>query len=367
MKLCIDALASSKLPGTSLFSYSREIITYANQSNSFEQIFALWDSFPLKHYWERLTNVNYIPLSIDRTSSNFSELIKFLEENQVDIYHSPNNGFSIPKEKCCKYISTIHSVYPITHKDAVNEKYYNKFISLVPNALENSDKIITLSEFTKGEIINNFNVVEDKIDVIPPKISSIFNDKGLLFSTNFIKKHYDINFPFILFVGSITEKKMLDKVLLLLKEIHDKDKSIHLVIAGDYTGKRDDYYSRLKTLIAEYMLEDNVHFLGLVKYSHIPVLYSAAICTIDFSDYNDYPLSAMEAIYCNSIVICNKTEANTSILDKAAIFASFDDFNSIADLVISASINFEIKEKINSMLVKPTPVSDDKILSIYEK
>lgn len=365
MKLCIDALASSKLIGTSLFSYSRELITSINSDSSFEQIFALWDRFPLQHYWERLSNINYIPLNIDRTSGDFSQLIKFLEENQVDIYHSPNNGFSIPKEKCCKYISTIHSLYPIIHKESVDEKYYNKFITSVPNALKNSDTIITLSDFTKTELQVNFKISEDKIKVIPPKVSSIFTNKDTFFSIEFVKKHYQINFPFILLVGSITERKMIDKVLLLLKEIHNKDSNIQLVIAGDHTGKRNAYYEKLKALIKEYDLSDNVHFLGLVKFTHMPVLYTASICTIDFSTYNDYPLSTMEAINCDSFVICNKTIANSTILNKSAIFTSFDDFTSIADLVISASRDLEIKNKINSMLTKPPTISENEILSIY--
>lgn len=366
MKICIDGIGASKLSGTNMFSYTRELLSTVNSSNKFTQVFTVWDSFPLKKYFVRLQNINYIPLNIDRTSSNYDDLLSFLKESSIDIYHSPNNGFSIPKEKYCKYICTIHSLYPVKNREFTDESYYNKFTSIVPNSLENCDKIIAVSEFTKQELMSEYNTDESKIAVINPKCSPIFVDMGTSFALNFLKKHYNISKPFIFYAGSITERKMLDKVIMLLKEINAKNSNIDLVIAGCYNGKREPYYKKIKDLIVENNLEDNVHFLGRVKFSHMPVFYTAAICTIDFSSYNDFPLSIIEAINCSSFVLCNKTPTNTTLLKKAVVYTNFDDFNLASDIIVSAENDINVKAKIISLLSKPVLTTDEDTLAIYD-
>lgn len=366
MKICIDGIGASKLSGTNMYSYTRELLSTVNSSNKFNQIFTVWDSFPLKKYFVRLQNINYIPLNIDRTASNYDDLLTFLKESNIDIYHSPNNGFSIPKEKYCKYVCTIHSLYPVKNKEFTDESYYNKFKSIVPASLDNCDKIIAVSDFTKQELISEYNTAEDKIAVINPKCSSIFIDIGTSFALSFLKKHYNISRPFIFYAGSITERKMLDKVILLLKVINQKNTNIDLVIAGSYNGKREPYYKKIRDMIVQNHLEDNVHFLGRIRFSHMPVFYTGAICTIDFSEYNDFPLSIIEAINCSSFVLCNKTPTNTTLLNKAVVYTNFDDFNLASDIIVSAENDINVKQKIISLLSKPVLTSDEDTLAIYE-
>lgn len=366
MRLCIDGIGASKLKGTNLFSYTTELLSSVNESNDFSQIFALWDIFPLDNHFINFHNVNFIPLKIDRISSNYEELIKFLKESDIDIYHSPNNGFSIPKEKCCKYVCTIHSLYPINHKEDIDTKYYNKFCTILPQSLENCDKIIAVSNFTKSELISEYNISDDKIVIIPPKCGNIFKSIDTNLSLDFLAKNYNITRPFIFYCGSITKRKMIDKILLLLSEINKKNKNIDLVLAGSYTGKRNEYYKKLKDYINKNNLQDNVRFLGYVNYYDLPAFYNAAICTIDFSSYNDFPMSIIEAINSSSFVICNKTPTNTTLLNNAVVYTNFDDFNIASDIIISVYDNYEIKNKIVSMLSKPVIPDDIDMYAFYK-
>ncbi|SHE80293.1 glycosyltransferase [Clostridium fallax] len=365
MKLCIDGFAASNLPGTNIFSYSKEIITLINSKDTINP-YILWDRFPLSFYWDRLENTKFVPLKLDRLSNDYSSIEKFIESNNIDIFHSPNDGFSIPKNKCCQYITTIHSLYPIIYKDNVDEKYLNKFTKMVPYAIEKSDKVIAISPIVKRDLIKHFNVPEDKIKIVYPKCSEIFVPKEDKFCKGFIKRHYNIDYPYILYVGSIISKKKLDSVINILKESKKKIKDLKLVVIGDISGKRESYYLKIKELIASYNLEDSVNFLGIIKQTHLPIFYKSSVCVIDLDEYNSYPLSAVEAINSGAIVVVNKTEINVKVLNKCAVYCDLSQINILADFIEGIYSNYDYREKILSMIEKPISSSDENILSIYD-
>lgn len=366
MKFCIDGLAASKLNGTDLYSYTKEIVTLLNASDKFDAMYALWDNFPLNFYWRRLQNIQFVSLGIDRTQNDFSRLEEFLSTNEIDVYHSPNNGFSIPSNKVCKYITTVHTLYPVVAKEAVDEKYYTKFMNMVPHALELSDSVIVNSEFTKSELIQNFPVDENKVKVIYPKCGEMFIPMENSMCINFLKRNYEITFPYLLYVGNITPRKNIDSIIKLLKQAREKIKDLKLVIAGDISGKRADYVSDIKKLIHSYNLDSDVVFLGVVKQTHLPVLYSGAVCVVDFSEYNNYPLSAVEALKCRAIVICNRTDVNSKVLDKCAIFANQSEISSMGEFIYGIHRSTEYKNKVLSKLKMPLSSSDEELISIYE-
>ena len=365
MKICIDGFAASNLIGTSLYSYSKEVITSINSSENMSP-FILWDNFPLKFYWERLSNSKFIPLKIDRIYNDYSTIENFLKENSIEIYHSPNNGFSIPKEKICKYITTIHSLYPLIDKSEFDEKYYTKFKKIVPLSLEKSDLIIALSDIVKEELISILDIPEKKIIVKYPKCNDIFVPKEDDFCNNFLKRHYHINCPYVLFVGSITPRKMLDKTILLFKSLTKKIPELKLLILGDFQGKREHYYKKLLNLISQNNLNDNIVFLGIVKQSHLPIFYKSSLCVLDFSIYNSYPLSSVEAINSDALVLTNKSIINQKVLNKSAVYCNLDETYVIIDFIETIYNNKNFKLKIKEMFRPPLNSTEDELLCVYE-
>ncbi|QAA31297.1 glycosyltransferase family 4 protein [Clostridium manihotivorum] len=365
MNYCIDGLAAAKMQGTDLFSYSREIISLLNSSTKFDEMNVIWDSFPLSFYWERLKNMNFVPLSIDRTKNDYSKLVDFIKENDVAIYHSPNNGFSLPSEKVCKYVTTIHTLYPMADKRNIDDKYLNKFLKMVPFALDISDRILVNSEFTRDELINYFKVDETKVKVVHPKCSEIFKPMEKILCKNFLKRNYKIDYPYMLYVGSITERKNLELIIEIFKQVKAKENKIKLIIAGDGSGKRADYLNRIKSLINKYNLDKDVIFLGVVKYTHLPILYSGALCVLDFSNYNSYPLSIVEASKCKAVVICNKTPVNLKVLNKAVVYANNDEIPAIADFIQGMNNNSSYKSQITSKFIAPIHSNDEQLLDMY--
>lgn len=365
MKLCIDGIGSSHTSGTSLYSYTLNLLTEINTDKNFDQIFAIWDNFPLESDFLKMTNINFIPLSLNRTSNDYSELLNLFTSSNIDIYHSPNNGFSIPEKSNTKYISTIHTIYPLIDNEEIHNPFYKKFSSLIQSSIDNSDKIITTSNFTKNEIISNLKIDSTNLFVVMPNPNKIFKPQDQSRCLDIINNKYNLHNPFIFYCGSITKRKMIDKVLLLFSYIAKKEKNIDLVIAGDYTGKRDYYYRFLCKEIFRLGLQDNVYFLGIVDYYDMPIFYSSSLCVIDFSLYNDFPLSSIEAVNSGGLVICNKTPSNNELLENSVIFSSLDDFSTASDILSSFLHNPLLKQAILSYMKMPQIISNNTISDVY--
>ncbi|SHK65304.1 Glycosyltransferase involved in cell wall bisynthesis [Clostridium cavendishii DSM 21758] len=365
MNICIDGLAASTLIGTDIYSYTKENILALSESGEFDNIYSIWDNYPPTSYWRKIKNINYVDLALDRLNNDYSLLEDFLYDKQISIYHSPNNGFSLPKNKICKFISSINSLYALSFKDDVDEKYYNKLTSTLPLTLEKSDKIIVNSTFTKNELLSNYYNFQNKIEVVYPKCSRIFFNYDKDFCIEFLKKHYNIEGSFILSVGSVSNRKNISTFINILNELVKKHIDLKLVIVGNISGKRESYYNSLKDLINKYNLDNNVIFTGVVKPTHLPIFYSSALTVLDYSTYNSYPLSCVEAISCGAIVICNKTAANIEVLSNCCVFSDFLSLNPIYELLEILYKNEAYKNNVLSLLKSPISSTSEDLLKIY--
>ncbi|WP_432401988.1 glycosyltransferase family 4 protein [Wukongibacter sp. M2B1] len=369
MKLCYDGIGLSHFKNTGLYSYTFELLNrltklypqaeYRLVSNKYV------DANPLI-----IENVDFDEINLNRKENNYELLEKYLIENNITIYHSPNNGFSLPKKKVCKYVLTLHNLLPLSKPELVDNKYYEKFKTLVPISLERADKIIAVSEFIKGELCTFFDIPNDKISVVYPTISKIFRplDKELC-NTTLVDK-YGIDGDFLLFTGSTHERKHLDILLMVFKEILEVYNDIKLVVAGNNRGKKNLYYLKLKDLAKELDICDNILFIGSVDYSFMPYLYNGALCTINISDYEGFPISSVESLACGTPVVCSESSSFREVLKNSAIYVDYEDMEAFRYTLLE-TIDVEMKksdlQKKNSIISQYK--SDDSIrhlVSIYE-
>lgn len=365
MNICVDGYAALNLPGTFISSYSSELIKQLTMAENPHSIHVILEdnnyrSFLGKKSW-------YIPVDINmyRKSSNYETLEKYIYENGIEIYHSLNNGFSIPQNKCCSYIITIHSLYAVENKGKVDEKYYNKFLSIFPQALEKADKIIAVSEFIKKELIRLFNINENKITVIYPIISSIYRPLSYSQCKNFLMNKYGIKSPYIYYCGNIHESKNLDKLLHLFKDILFKCKDLKLVISGDITGKKQEYYKELLSLCEKLEIKDKVIFTGLIAKEDTVYFYNQAKCVISLSEYDGYPLSLSEAALCKTPVICNNIPVVKEVLNNCAVTCDIYKPNQIVDFVYYLCTNNEFRSNLINKISVPLSSSIDDYINFY--
>jgi len=110
--------------------------------------------------------------------------------------------------KYCKYVVSIHDINHLLMPELLSSRtrriYAEKMLRLATRV---ADRIITASNASKAEIVEHLNVPEDKISVVYNGVSDIFREQPLDGLLAQLKADYDLDVPYILYVGSLREHK----------------------------------------------------------------------------------------------------------------------------------------------------------------
>lgn len=241
---------------------------------------------------------------------NPMEIIEFplvLNKYKKYIFHSPSFASS-PFIKIKSYI-TIHDLNHVALPQYYSKikQYYYKF-AVKPFA-KKCEKIFTVSEFSKGEIIKWLNCAEEKVVVtysgIDDKFQRIENERLL----NETKKKYLLPDKFVLYIGNLKKHKNVET---LVKAMSKVDNNTKLVI----NGKTNESISQL---INKNNLKDRVRFIGYVDDKDLPAIYSLAEVFVFPSFYEGFGLPPLEAMSCGCPTIVSNTSSLPGVVGNAAI------------------------------------------------
>lgn len=231
-------------------------------------------------------------------------ILSDLKEHDTDIYHGLSHEIPIGiRQTSIKSVVTIHDlifkVYPDFFPWIDRQIYDFKF----KYACQKADKIIAISENTKRDIIRFYNIPEEKIQVIYQTCQEIF--KEILPKEKRLQGLEKYNLPkdFLLYVGSIIERKNLMNIVQAL-ELLPTDLKIPLVVVG--SGKK--YKQKVQEYIAAKKLEQYVYFIN-IDFQDLPALYQQAQLFIYPSVYEGFGIPIIEALYSQTPVITTKVSS----------------------------------------------------------
>lgn len=372
MKICFDGLALSKLQGTGLNTYSYELINSLINTYPQGSYDIIWDDSPQIEDWSEVKSLVYSHENFNRLKNDYSLLENYLIENKIDIYHSPNNGFSLPKKKVCPFVITVHDLIAVTNKKFVDKSYLNKFLKVFPKSLEKADKIIAVSNFIKSELLKNFQVPEEKIQVIYPACDIEPPKDNLLSSKDFLKNKYHISNPFILYVGSIHKRKNLRTLLTVFRKIKKKNKNLKLVLVGKIDGKREKYYSEIRILSTQLDISESVIFTGIVPRNDLYHFYKECLCMVNLSEYDGFPISVVEAMKLGTPILCSNIPSNFEIARHGCLFVDQRNPNDIKDSILNIMEMPGFRQKLgDAAKIRGAYFSQEQsvsqLIDIYEK
>ncbi|MFA6534145.1 MAG: glycosyltransferase family 1 protein [Patescibacteria group bacterium] len=188
------------------------------------------------------------------------------------------------------------------------------YLWTIGSAIRRAKKIITVSQFTKDEILRFYPVAPEKIEVIYNGLAALGGDLGDENSDKNALLRYNINKPFLLCVGNAYPHKNLEKLLAAFREIQKTwDGQLVLVGGSDY------FQERLKAGLENFGLnKDSVLFPGQLSDSDLAGLYRAAALYVFPSLYEGFGLPGLEAMSCGLPVACSDIPCFREIYGAAA-------------------------------------------------
>jgi glycosyltransferase involved in cell wall biosynthesis len=232
---------------------------------------------------------------------NVTNLIKIIEENDVDIVHARSrapawSAYLACKKTDCHFITTFHGVYSLPNGI---KRWYNSI-------MVKGEKVIAISEFIKKHAQKNYSVKKNSMVVIHRGVDLNHFDRKHVPKSRIIQKAEKIAIehdrPIILLPGRITEWKGHEFLLDALKNI-DKKKYFCLFV-GD-VNKHKDYAKRVYDKIVELDLVENVRVIKHVR--DMPALYSLVDIVVSASMRPEaFGRVAIEAQAMEKLVIATK-------------------------------------------------------------
>jgi len=258
---------------------------------------------PVSQVWlYRLWHKLRIPIPIQAATGN------------LDLFHSPDFVLPavrgpIPKLLTVHDLSFIH--YPETFTPAL-VRYLNQ---VVPRSIEQAHQILADSQATRQDLIDYWQVPDDKVTVLYSGVSNNFKpitDKGRLTE---IRKRYDLgDEPYLLGVGTLQPRKNYSLLIHAFKKVAQHYPH-NLFIAGG----RGWLYDEMMTQVNRLDLNDRVRFLGFVADDDLPALYSQAALFVFPSLYEGFGLPLLEAMACGVPVITSDASSLPEVVGDAAI------------------------------------------------
>jgi glycosyltransferase involved in cell wall biosynthesis len=244
------------------------------------------------------------------------QLPRILREHKVDLLHSPH--FVLPLFRPCKTVVTIHDVIGITCKDdlgsSIGRLYYRGMISA---AVRLADRIITVSEFSRDDIVRTLGIDRAKIKVVYQGISADFREITDAEVLQKVRAKYRIQHEYIIYAGIYKPRKNHAALLHAFQKVLIRTPDANLVLVGPLS-EGQEYLQRVS---AQLGILDNVIFTGVVDDDDLRALYSAAKVYACPSRYEGFGFTILEAMACGTPVVCNPATSLPEVGGDAAIYA----------------------------------------------
>lgn len=356
MKIGIDGRAAKWYRGTGIGTYTYQLIKSLNAIDIINNYLLFMPQncaydIPLRENFQLRTITENI-------QNNFWDEINIpniLEDKDIELYHVPQNGIGLPRDKKCPFIMTLHDIIPYKMPETVSEKYLKIFSEEIPRLIPLCDAIITVSEYSKEDIIKTFNYPRDKIYVTYLASEDIYHVIDFDESTNFIKNNYSIYSPYILYIGGFSPRKNITGLIEAFSKLITHYKSdIKLVIAGS----KGISYSIYKKRAIDLNIEDKVIFPGFIPMEHLPYVYNAAKLFVYPSYYEGFGLPPIEAMACGVPVIASNVTSLPEILEDSAILINPYDIDELCSSMFAALEDTNLRANLISKgLIKASKLS----------
>lgn len=233
---------------------------------------------------------------------------------RVDLYHATH--YVLPAVVPCRTVVTIHDIIHLLYPEFLpNRLAFIYAFRMIRRGVHRGDRILSVSQNTKSDLMRYFRVDGEKIEVVHNGIEELFHEQLPEDELNRWLKNLGLTRPYILFVGNPKPHKNLDNVVkAYARALKMNDFPHPLVCVGDKSGI--DFKVRQRA--EQKGISDRIILLGHVAQEALPAIYQGASLFLYPTLYEGFGLPVVEAMASNVPVI---TSNNSSLKEIAAGYA----------------------------------------------
>jgi len=245
-----------------------------------------------------------------------------LRRSPVDLLHVQ---YTAPPFARCPIVSTIHDLSFEHLPETFTRRSRAQLRLTVRRTARKAARILTLSEFSRRDIIETYAVNPDRVLVTPAAAPARFAPVENETELKEIRERYRIKANYLLSLGSLQPRKNLARLIeayASLQKLCSNDQLPQLVFAGKPGWLDDEIYRAAQ----RENRNESIKFIGYVPEKDLPALYSGAICFVYPSFFEGFGLPVLEAMQCGTPVIAGNRTSLPEVTGEAALL--FDPFDS---------------------------------------
>ncbi len=247
----------------------------------------------------------------------------------TDLFWSPHFTVPVFSIRARKRVVTVHDMFHLRYIEDFGAAA-TWYLKLLFSKVSKSDRVITVSEFSKREIDALTDTPPDKIEVIH---NGVDTEK---FGNSTVEPEIQgqqMPEQYLLYVGNVKPHKNLKRLVKAFSDISDEFPDMKLVIAG----KMDGFINgdpELRNIIEENSsLKSRVIFTGYVKEEMLPALYRKSSALVFPSIYEGFGLPPLEAMAAEVPVIAADSASIPEVCGEGALYFDPESEGDIAEKI----------------------------------
>lgn len=273
-----------------------------------------------------------------------------LRKLKADLYFSPDHLGALNTK-----VPTVITLHDLTYKhfpkymDRLHKMHYERYI---PKFAQKAQRIITVSEFTKQDIVSQLKIDPDKIDVVYNGAHNAYHplSEG---ECDLVKEKYTNGEEYFLFTGALHPRKNIINLLKAFVKFKRRQKSrIKLVIVGRMAWQFKD----IAEAKARMPFKEDVVWTGYLNVSELAKITAGAYALVYPSLFEGFGIPILEAMTCHVPVIVSDTSSMPEVAGAAGLLV--DPF-SVDDIAQKMMLIYK-DEDLRQELIEATKIQHQK-------
>jgi len=215
-------------------------------------------------------------------------------------------------------------------------------------AVQKASQILAVSNATRDDVVNIFDVDAKRISVIHNALDERFAPASRADEMTTVLERYQLHDPFVLYSGRIRPHKNIHRLIeafaVLKNELRENERfrNLKLIVIGDELSR----HQYLRLTVVRSGVQQDVRFFGFVPYSILQVFYQSAALFAFPSLYEGFGLPPLEAMASRTPVLASNTSSLPEVLGDAALLVNPENVFEIARGMKSILLESSLRERL---------------------
>ena len=270
-------------------------------------------------------------------------LNKLLKKVNADIFIGTDG--MIPLKTKTKTLNVIHDLNFEHHPEHLPIFLRNYYCKYFPKFAKKANRIATVSEFSKKDIVNTYKINTSKIDVVYNGPNENFKPISKEEIINVQHKYSQEN-PYFLFVGTLHPRKNLINLFKAFDKFKSQSNSDFKLLV---VGKKMWWTTEIENTYKNLRFKDEILFTGRVKESELYKITAAAYALTYVPIFEGFGIPLVEAMSCGVPVITSNITSMPEVVGDAGVlvdpFSVKDIAQAMQKIVTDENLRNELVEK----------------------